>query len=271
MKVKFIYPQWGSTHVELSKFLEKIKKAGYSGVELGLPLDKKERNSIVSMVNEFELDLVAQHYHTDNSHFNMHRNSYERHLNSIVEIQPLFINSHTGKDFFSFSQNAELLKVGQEIEEETGIMIVHETHRSRFSFAAHICKEYLKEFPFLKLTSDFSHWCNVAESMLADQKEAVDLAIEHTFHVHARVGSAQSAQVIDPRDEAYKSELIQFKKWWKEMIKSSENRGLDELTFVPEYGPFPYSLYKPGSRELLADQWTINQFIKNEILENCFA
>ena len=265
MDIKFIYPQWGSAHIGLPVFLEKIKDAGYDGVELGLPLEVKERNQIVSTVKDFGLELVAQHYHTESADFVEHKTGLERHLRNMVEVRPLLINSHTGKDFFTFAQNAELIELAMDIESESGVLITHETHRSRFSFAAHVCLQFLEEFPDLKLTSDFSHWCSVAESMLENQAAAVEQAIIHTRHVHARVGSSQTAQVIDPRDERFYSELTQFKSWWRDMIESARVRGLEYLAIVPEYGPFPYQQFRPETDEPLADQWEVNAFIRKEI------
>lgn len=264
MEVLFIYPQWGSTHLPISVFFEKIKNNGYDGVEMGLPLDKQECKDVLSLANDFELKIIAQHYHTDDSNFASHKKNFQRHLYSFAESQPLLINSHTGKDFFSYEQNAELLVLANSIEQDTGIPILHETHRSRFSYAAHVCKKYLDEFPFVKLTADLSHWCCVAESMLSDQQKAVEKAIHHTHHVHARIGSSQTAQVIDPRIDIFESELLQFKKWWKQMIESAEQRKLPFLTFTPEYGPAPYQQVHPTSREFLADQWEINRFIHSE-------
>ena len=267
MEVKFIYLEWGSADLDLSVFLKKVKEAGYDGVELGLPLDENERDTITQKVGEAGLTLVSQHYHTDHSDFKEHKASFEKYLRSLAEAEPLLINSHTGKNYFSFSQNAELLRIALNIEKEYGVVITHETHRSRFSFAAHVCKSFLEEFPSIKLTADLSHWCNVAESMLRDQKEAVRKAIDHTHHIHARVGSTQTAQVIDPRDGNYAAELDIFKKWWAKMYISAKERGLPFITITPEYGPAPYSFYKTGTKEPIADQWEVNQFIRKEIEE----
>jgi len=265
MKIQFIYPQWGSTHLSISEFFDKVKRSGYDGVEMGLPLDKQECKELFNIANGFGLKIVAQHYHTEDSGFKLHKASFEKHLYSFAESEPLLINSHTGKDFFSYKQNAELLILANRIEQETGVPIIHETHRSRFSYAAHVCKKYLEEFPFLKITADLSHWCCVAESMLSDQKDAVEKAIFHTHHVHARIGSSQTAQVIDPRIENFEGEVLQFKKWWTQMIESAKKRKLSFLTFTPEYGPAPYQQVHPSTKEFLADQWEVNEFITSEL------
>lgn len=262
MDIKYIYPRWGSADLEWSVFLEKVKTNGFQGVEIDLPLDEKSKSEIKSILNDFELDFVAQHWQTKEVNFLKHKESLKKHLYNLAEAEPLLINSHTGMDFFTFNQNVELLQMAQSIEDETGIIIAHETHRSRFSFAAHICHSFLKELPFLKLTSDFSHWCCVAETLLENQEEAVQKAIEHTYHIHARVGSSQSPQVIDPSDPIYKNELQQHKKWWQSMIENANQNNRNFLTITTEYGPFPYTLYQPQTTTPLANQWNMNLFIK---------
>ncbi|MEO1021923.1 MAG: sugar phosphate isomerase/epimerase [Bacteroidota bacterium] len=265
MEHLYIYPHWGSAHLEWGTFLTRVKEAGYDGVELGIPSEEAERRDVLDIMADLDLKVIAQHYHTGESDFRKHKHSLERHLYQFSASEPLLINSHTGKDYFSFRENAELLTLAHRIEEETGVPVAHETHRSRFAFAAHVCYPFLKEFPFLKLTADFSHWCSVAESMLEDQKEAVQLAMEHTIHVHARVGSAQSAQVINPETPLFSSEKNQFLSWWKEIAERASKKGLNQLGFVPEYGPAPYQQVHPQTGEVLANQWEVNQFVKREL------
>ncbi len=266
MELKFIYPRWGSSDIHWTTFLNKVKNHGYTGVEIDLPLGTK-KIEILSMLKDFELDFIGQHWETKEVNFNTHKDKFKKHLYNLAEANPLFINSHTGMDFFSFSQNAELIEIANSIENETGTVITHETHRSRFPFAAHICHSFLKEFPSLKLTSDFSHWCCVAESLLENQEEAVHLAIKHSYHIHARVGSAQSPQVLDPRDSTYELELRQFKKWWIQMLENAFNSGRSFITITPEFGPFPYAQLHPKTKMVMADQWEANQFMKSEIIK----
>jgi hypothetical protein len=268
MHLKFIYPRWGSSDLSWTVFLNKIKKAGYHGVEIDLPLETIQKKEICSMLKDLELDFVGQHWETKEVNFAKHQEQLKNHLYNLVEANPLFVNSHTGMDFFTNAQNAALIEMAHEIELETGVAIAHETHRSRFAFAAHACLPYLEEYPFLKLTSDLSHWCCVAESLLENQPKAVEKTIEHTYHIHARVGSAQSPQVIDPRDSNYKVELDLFTKWWGLMVKNALEKKRPYITVTPEYGPHPYSLYKANTKIPMADQWEINGFIMDQIAKS---
>lgn len=265
MELKFIYPRWGSADVDWKTFLSKVKAHGYHGVEIDLPLDKNEKAEILVVLKDFDLEFVGQHWETQDADFDKHKERFKKHLYNLAEAKPLLVNSHTGMDFFSFDQNAELLEIAESIEADTKVPITHETHRSRFSFAAHICFQFLEALPSLKLTSDLSHWCCVAETLLHNQEKSVLKAIDHTYHIHARVGSSQSPQVIDPRDPVYHEELNQFKIWWRLMLEKAHTMKRDFITVTPEYGPYPYSLYQPNTKTVLGDQWEINQFIKNEI------
>lgn len=267
MEIKWIYPRWGSAHLDWKVFLAKVKSHGYHGVEIDLPLNNS-KNEIISILREFGLEFVGQHWETQTDDFTAHKKQYETHLRNLAEAKPLLINSHTGRDFFTTAQNLELIQLAQSIEMETGIPIAHETHRSRFPFAAHICKSYLKQLTHLKLTSDLSHWCCVAESLLENQQKAVAMAIKHTFHIHARVGSSQSPQVIDPRNAIYSKELEVFKSWWEAMLENAKSSGRKWITITPEYGPVPYALRHPQTDEIMGDQWDINQFIKQQIEES---
>ncbi|WP_026809948.1 hypothetical protein [Arenibacter latericius] len=268
MQLKFIYPRWGSSELPWPIFLKKVKEAGYHGVEIDLPLAIQDKSEICAMLTDFELEFVGQHWETKDVDFKKHMESYRRYLYNLAEANPLFINSQTGMDFYSYAQNGKLLEMAHEIELETGVFVTHETHRSRFSFAAHACLPYLEEYSFLKLTSDLSHWCCVAESMLENQSYAVEKAIAHTHHIHARVGSTQSPQVIDPRDGNYKIELDRFSEWWGLMVANAIRSNRDYITITPEYGPHPYTPYKPNTKIMMGNQWEANNFIRDYIFQN---
>ena len=66
-------------------------------------------------------------------------------------------------------------------------------------YSAPVAKHYLETIPDLRFTLDISHWCNVHESLLADQQETIDLVLPRVNHVHARIGHQEGPQVNDPR------------------------------------------------------------------------
>src|SRR3546814_17835950 len=78
----------------------------------------------------------------------------------------------------------------QTVSRESNIPIIHETHRNKWSYAAHVVKDYLSTFPRLELALDLSHWVCVSESYLDDQQEAVDIAIRNTKPIRSEARRA---------------------------------------------------------------------------------
>jgi hypothetical protein len=142
---------------------------------------------------------VGQYFQSFESDLKTHAENYEKYLRHLIEAAPVLINCQTGKDYFSFDQNKMLFELAGKLSRESGIPIIHETHRGKCLFAASIAKTYFSSLPDIRICLDISHWCNVHESLLADQEEAVSMAISRTDHIHSRVGYAEGPQVNDPR------------------------------------------------------------------------
>ena len=166
----------------------------------------------------------------------------------------------------TFEQNKKLISLAEDVAKETGVAIIHETHRGKFSFAAHITKQYLQNIPGLRITLDISHWCNTAESLLHDQQEAVDLAISRTDHIHARVGFAQGPQIPDPRDPEWNDALQFHLQCWDKVIELKKSNG-QPVTITPEFGPFPYMMNLPFTKQPVSDQWDINEHMMDLLRE----
>jgi sugar phosphate isomerase/epimerase len=261
MKIKFFCPRWGSEKLDIISFLTKVRDAGYDGVEMGLPLDSVQRDEILSSIKQSGLQLIAQHHETSTADYEIHSSEYRQRLVNLATSQPLFINSQTGKDFFTYEQNAGLIQIADEVSKQHKIKILHETHRGKFSFAAHITSQFLQNIPGLRLGLDLSHWCNVAESWLGDQPEALNLALTRTDHIHARVGFPEGPQVPDPRVPEWKEALDKHVAWWSMVIDQRKRDGWEMFTVTPEFGPYPYMTILPSSKQPIADQWAVNLFM----------
>jgi hypothetical protein len=139
---------------------------------------------------------------------------------------------------------------------------LHETHRGRFSFHAASLLPYLKKFPEMELVGDFSHFCAVSESMLADQQEILQQIIPHVSHIHARVGFEQGPQVNDPQAPEWQGHLKHFASWWQQIIDSRKLSGHSLFTITPEFGPAPYMPTAPYTQQALSNQWDNNVFMR---------
>ncbi len=180
MKLQFFCPRWGSESLSWDAFCGKVKQAGFDGVEAGVPFDEIEMQAMQTALHQHQLLFIGQYWQSFEKDFTAHKNAYLFHLRHLAKLNPVKIDAQTGKDYFSFEQNKELFDVAAAFTKETGIVVAHETHRNKALFAAHVTKQFLEKIPSLSITADFSHRCNVAESFLEDQQEAVALAMQHT-------------------------------------------------------------------------------------------
>ncbi len=263
MKINFYIPRWGNRHLSWADFALKARHAGYDGVEANLPVDEEEKASMFEALNSNGLSWIGQHFETATADFDEHLIAYKTRLNDLAAAKPLFINSQTGKDFFTFEQNCELIESAAEISAETGLSILHETHRGKFSFCTTATAKYLQQYPALTLTADFSHWCCVSESYLQDQKEVLNLAISRAAHFHARVGFPGGAQVNNPAAPEWKEALGFHCQWWDAIVQRHLALQTDILTVTCEFGPYPYMPQLPFSQDDVSDLWEVNLFMKD--------
>ncbi|WP_257669776.1 sugar phosphate isomerase/epimerase [Parapedobacter tibetensis] len=272
MNIDFFCPRWGSENIPWPTFGQRIKSDGYAGVEV-FPLDDMAKNEdMVATLSDNGLSYILLHAELiEGKDFNRYLDALERNLYALLSYKsrsakPRFIVSQTGREYYNKDQMEACFALCDRISRESSIPIIHETHRNKWSYAAHIVHDYLKAFPSLELALDLSHWVCVSESYLEDQEDAVDLAIRHTKHIHARVGHPQGPQVTDPRSPENQVALDNHLAWWDRWIDHLTAAGSHMATITPEFGPHPYMAYVPNTTRLLADQYEVNLWMK-QLLE----
>ncbi len=256
MAVKFYCPRWGAED-SWDSFGKRVKEAGYNGIEVALGSDAKERQEMLAAVQKYSLELILLAI-PGSADFDEHKKQLESILRDFVTLKPVLINTHTGRDYFTFEQNRQLIVLADKVARETKVKIIHETHRGRFSYAAPAIKPYLEKLPDLRLTLDISHWCNVAESLLENQTEVVNLALSRTDHIHSRVGHAEGPQVNDPRAPEWDREVKAHLAWWDKIVDIHRRQGSKQITITTEFGPANYLPTLPYTRQPVARQWDIN-------------
>ena len=256
MAVKFYCPRWGAED-SWDSFGKRVKEAGYNGIEVALGSDAKERQEMLAAVQKYSLELILLAI-PGSADFDEHKKQLESILRDFVTLKPVLINTHTGRDYFTFEQNRQLIVLADKVARETKVKIIHETHRGRFSYAAPAIKPYLEKLPDLRLTLDISHWCNVAESLLENQTEVVNLALSRTDHIHSRVGHAEGPQVNDPRAPEWDREVKAHLAWWDKIVDIHRQQGSKQITITTEFGPANYLPTLPYTRQPVARQWDIN-------------
>lgn len=234
-------------------------------MEYGIPNDVtvKELDEAWNNFEKYDLAVIPQHYGTYDSHFEKHFDNYAGWLDMVKPYKALKIDSQTGKDYFTFEQNRKLVERADEHSHACGVQVLHETHRNKFTFAAHITFDYLSQIPGLRITLDASHWVNVAESFLEDQPDAMDLAIKRTEHIHARVGYPEGPQVPDPAAPEWAEALQHHLNWWDKVIERKRSETDALVTITPEFGPYPYMVHLPYSQTPISNQWANNVYMMN--------
>lgn len=261
--LKLLATNWGFEG-SVDTYCDKVKKAGYDGIEIWWPMEKGGQDELFAALKKHDLEtgfLCGAPQSSYNEHLQYFRQMTEAAATNRVR-KPLYINCHSGKDFFTYEQNKAFIDHTSELTDKTEVPIYHETHRSRMLFAGPVAHQYMEKNPRLRITFDVSHWCNVSESLLQDQPETLALAIERADHIHARIGHPEGPQVNDPRAPEWEAAVKAHLSWWDQIVSRKKNAG-ERLTILTEFGPADYMPAMPYTRQPLADQWGINVYMKD--------
>ena len=259
MRIEIFAAHWGNNELAPQVFIDRVKQAGFDGIEMSLPLDAAAREDWTGRIAAAGLGLIAAQWETVfHPTFEPHRAALAELLHNACAARPLHVNSHTGKDYFTPGQNRELLELAAAISREHGVPIVHEIHRSRFSGHPMLLLPYLQQMPGLQLTADLSHWCCACESLLEDQPQTLAATLPHVRHIHARVGHQQGPQVADFRAPEAQAALQAHLSWWDEVIGLRRAAGAERMTLTPEFGPVPYTQTLPYTQKEVSNAWELN-------------
>lgn len=253
-KLKIMATNWGFNG-GIDAFCAKAKTEGYDGIEIWWTPDP----ALFEALKKYELE-VGFLVGAGEKDYDIHLANFIKNLEAAAnnKIQrPLYINCHSGKDFFSFEQNLAFMEASSKMAKETGITICHETHRGRILYNAPLTKAFLEKRSDLRLTVDLSHWCCVHESLLGDVDEIVMMALDRADHIHARVGHAEGPQVSDPRAPEWATAVNAHFRWWDKVVERKRNAG-EDITILTEFGPPDYLWSLPYTRQPIANQWDIN-------------
>lgn len=263
MEIKILAPLWGHEHLDITTFCHRIKAAGYDGIDTWIPQDPAIRKQLFDALQKEELLLISHQHQASGADFDAFKTSFLHYLEYSAQGGPVLMNCHTGKDYFSFSQNLELIDIAAEFSQRTGLVVAHETHRGRVGFHPGVMQDYFDARPELVITADLSHWVCTSESFLENFQGPLEQAIVRTRHIHARVGFEEGPQIPDPRAPEWKYALDHFLGWWDRMVESRRQAGAKLLTITTEFGPPPYLPMIPFSKKPVADQFEINCFMKD--------
>jgi len=241
------------------EFCSRIKKLGYDGAEAWYPTEEKQRKEFLDAFQKHNLKIGFLVGGSDPNHAT-HLKQFNSSLEGAASLRPVYINCHSGRDHFTFDQNKAFIDSTTAVAGRTGVPVYHETHRSRILYSAPVARQYFDKLQALRITLDISHWCNVHESLLADQEETVAIALARTGHIHARIGHPEGPQVSDPRAPEWKAAAEAHFAWWDKVAQQKRAEG-KQLTFLTEFGPADYMPTIPYTRQPVANQWEINKYM----------
>jgi len=265
MEVLLLAAQWGLEHLPFEDFIIKIKTAGFDGVDTWMPEDAGERKRFIKLLQQYQLPIVSHQHQAKGNDINEFCRSFEYYLNLSLECNPILINSHSGRDYFTIDEQLKVIDTAQEFSVKNNIRVVHETHRGRLGYSPYNAKELFALRPNMKVTADLSHWVCVTESYLEHSQDIINETILRAEHIHARVGHPEGPQVPDPRVAEWQPATNKFMEWWMQIINHKRNTGAELLTITPEFGPPPYMSTLPSSGKPIADQFEINCYMKDLI------
>lgn len=263
MQIKILSPLWGHEHLNIRVFLDKMRGAGYDGYDTWIPEKAPEKKILYDYLQKHEMFIVTHQHRAEGKQFHEFKSSFKKQLIECAEPSPVLINSHTGRDYFTFEQNLELIDIAAEFSEKTGITVAHETHRGRLGYSPQMLSEFYNVRKDFCITADFSHWVCVTESMLQNFSDILQESIVRSRYIHTRIGFEEGPQVPDPRAPEWEYALNIFQGWWDEIVEANAIKGCKIMPLTTEFGPQPYMPSIPFSNNPVADQFEINCYMKD--------
>lgn len=240
---------WGMTG-PLAQQIEQVAGAGYDGFELWPSQWSVSRSEMLALAAQFGQKMIVGAALPTKAEI-------EPTLLSLAEFEPVRINLHSGRDNMTPTEASAFFEEALRVEDQIGIPVGHETHRGRILFTPWATAYYLRQFPTLKITADYSHWVNVCERLPDDEADALALANTRAIHIHGRVGYEEGPQVPDPAAPEYAEQLAWHEHQWQQIVDQQRQAGREVMTFTPEYGPPNYLHTLPYTHVPVADLWEV--------------
>ncbi len=254
MQLKTFRHLWGINE-PFKEVFPLIEKAGYRGIEFkGIKVAGD--SAFRELLSAYDFEFISQ-IHTSGETVDDHIASFKQLIQASLPLNPLLINSQSGKDSWGTDEKYEFITRALEYEKETGVPVAHEIHRGRITYNPWDTRDILLAFHDLKLCCDFSHWVCVCERIIDSELAIIELCAERCIHLHCRVGYEQGPQVSDPRAPEFATHLKAHEDWWHIIWQAQLAKGIDVSTLTPEFGPPDYHHTLPFSRTPVSDLWEI--------------
>ena len=274
MELLMLRSMWSGPD-DLAALVEQTRVGGFDGIEGAIPQQPAQRRELRQRLKDSNLIFIAEATTGCTTRDNEPKcqtdwwipyrdRTLQEHLSDLqwtiekaVAMGARFVSTMCGYDAWSWSQNLEFFSQALALEKQSGLTLSFETHRSRSLFNPWITRDLLNQFPDMKLTCDFSHWCVVCERLIDSEADILQQCAERAQHTHCRVGYAQHAQVPEPRASEYETALIAHERWWDLIWTMQQQRGMAQVTMTPEFLWDGYLQTLPFTQAPVADLWEI--------------
>jgi len=266
MELELYRTLWGVT-APLDDIASKLKKIGFQGIEARIPLTPEERVSFKQSLVRNELDYIAILFTggdviADQSETpEEHLARMEKFIAYAGELDAKFINVLSGNDRWSMPQQVDFFGRAQELSDKAGIICSFETHRATSLYSPWLTLELIRQVPQLQFTMDISHWVLVCERLLNRPEDDLSEFLKRVYHIQARVGYDQGAQVPHPGAPEYQEALKFHQSVWESVWQQHLSEARSSTTMTTEFGPDGYLHHLPFTNVPVADLWSLNDWI----------
>ncbi|RBO82186.1 sugar phosphate isomerase/epimerase family protein [Marinomonas aquiplantarum] len=269
MQLALFRTLWG-VNQPLDQIAPKLKDVGFQGVEARIPLKQEARTQFKQALTQNELDYIAILF-TGGDVIPDQSETPEQHLARMatqiefaIEMDAKFINVLPGNDRWSLSEKVDFFGQAQALSDKAGIVCSFETHRGTSLYSPWLTLDLIRQLPDLKFTMDISHWVLVCERLLNQPEDDLSEFLKRVFHIQARVGYDQGAQVPHPEAPEYQTALRFHQSMWKSVWQYHLKEGRATTTMTTEFGPDGYLHHLPFTNVPVADLWSLNDWIAIE-------
>ncbi|MHB8207482.1 hypothetical protein, partial [Mucilaginibacter sp.] len=116
MEIDYCCPFWGCENDTPDVFIDKVIISGYNGIEINLPQNKSFVKSLFRRMeyeakNRQRMAFILQHLtQPDDSSISRYIIKMQQNIANLASYTPDFINSQTGKDYYTFDENCKVIE-----------------------------------------------------------------------------------------------------------------------------------------------------------------
>ncbi|WP_456294654.1 sugar phosphate isomerase/epimerase [Vibrio sp. AK197] len=269
MELEFYRTLWG-VNESLISIAPKLKQVGFDGVEARVMVDPEKRAEFKHHLEQTGLgyiaiiftggDVIPDQSKTPEEHLNV----LETQLEYAKALNAKFVNVLAGNDRWPMETQVAFFNRAVALAKQADIVCSFETHRGSSLYSPWVTLELMERVPEMMFTMDISHWFLVCERLLDRPEDDLTAYLKRVFHIQARVGYDQGAQVPHPSAPEYQATLRFHQQLWQQVWQFHLDNGRAITTMTAEFGPDGYLHHLPFTDVPVADLWSLNDWIAEE-------